>query len=102
VQKRAQRDDKEAASCRGYEICREGTEAQRRGSLEAACRRVTPRGFCMDVKRKGLRGKEGTKRGHCQQPWVREYRIRYYLSSEKLKAIVSTSRCPVLLAHDLS
>src|SRR5258707_14915952 len=65
MQKRAQRDDKEAASCREYEICREGTEAQRRGSLEAACRRVTPRGFCMDVKRKGLREKGFVKWVDC-------------------------------------
>jgi hypothetical protein len=32
-------------------------------------------------------GKGGTKRRHCQQPWVIDYRMRYYLSSEKLKAV---------------
>jgi len=25
----------------------------------------------------GLRKKEGTKRGHCQQPWFKDYRICY-------------------------
>jgi hypothetical protein len=34
-----------------------------------------------------LREKGRAKRGHGQQPWVIDYRIRYYLSSEKLKAV---------------
>jgi hypothetical protein len=32
-------------------------------------------------------GERKDQTGHYQQPWLRDYRIRYYLSSYKLKAV---------------